>query len=55
LVDCEFLTSVDSTIAWCNLDFLPKQLHNGLKATLNNQLIRTKIDTIMELENAANY
>jgi hypothetical protein len=55
LVDCEFLTLVDSTIAWCNLDFLPKQLHNGLKATLNNQLIRTKIDTIMELENAANY
>jgi hypothetical protein len=55
LVDAEFLTLADQTIAWCNLDFLPKQLHNGLKATLNNQLIRTKIETIMELENAANY
>jgi len=55
LVDNEFLTLADPTIAWCNLDFLPKQLHNGLKATLNNQLIRTKIDTIMELENAAEF
>jgi hypothetical protein len=55
LVDCEFLTLADPTIAWCNLDFLPKQLHNGLKATLNNQLIRTKIETIMELENATEF
>ena len=53
LVDVEFLTMVERTIAWCDLDHLPKQLHGGLKTTLNNQLIRTKIDTIMELENAA--
>lgn len=52
LVDKEFLTTVASTIAWCEMDYLPRQLHNGLKATLNNQIIRTKIDTIMELENA---
>jgi hypothetical protein len=52
LVEEEFLTTVAETVAWCNLDFLPKQLHNGLKATLNNSIIRTKIDTIMELENA---
>ena len=50
LVDQEFLTTAKETISWSSLDFLPKQLHNGLKATLNNQLIRTKIDTIMELE-----
>jgi len=43
------------TLAWCDLDHLPKQLHSGLKTTLNNQLIRTKIDTIMELENAEHY
>ena len=55
LVDIEFLTVADKTIAWCNLDFLPKQLHSGLKTTLNNQLIRAKIDTIMELENAADF
>lgn len=55
LVEEEFLTLAEYTIAWCNLDHLPKQLHGGLKTTLNNQLIRTKIDTIMELENAANF
>ena len=52
LVDEEFLTTAKETIAWSDLEHLPKQLHNGLKVTLNNQLIRTKIDTIMELEHA---
>jgi len=31
---------------------LPNQLHTGLKSTLNNSLIKTKIETIMELERA---
>jgi len=52
LVDAEFLTVESKTLAWCDLDHLPKQLHMGLKITLNNSLIRTKIETIMELENA---
>ena len=51
VTDQEFLTSASATIAWSDLDYLPKQLHTGLKTTLNNSLIRTKIDTIMELEN----
>lgn len=51
LVEEEFLTKLTKTIAWCDLDHLPKQLHNGLRSTLNNQIIRTKIETIMELEN----
>ena len=55
LVADEFLTQAVLTLAWCDLDHLPKQLHSGLKTTLNNQLIRTKIDTIMELENAEHY
>jgi hypothetical protein len=55
LVTDEFLTQAVPTLAWCGLDHLPKQLHSGLKTTLNNQLIRTKIDTIMELENAEHY
>lgn len=53
LVDSEFYTRASDTVAWCDVDALPKQLHSGLNATLNNQMIRTKIDTIMELENAA--
>jgi hypothetical protein len=55
LVEREFLTQATRTLAWCNLDQLPGQLHGGLRATLNNQTIRIKIDTIMELENATNF
>jgi len=51
LVEQEFLTAAKETIAWSDLDHLPKKLHNGLKATLNNTLIRTKIETVLELEN----
>lgn len=49
LVDQEFLTTASSTIAWCNLDNLPKNLHTGLKTTLNNTMIRIKLETILEL------
>jgi hypothetical protein len=49
LVDQEFLTTAAETIAWSDLDHLPKQLHNGLKTTLNNAVIKTKIETILEL------
>jgi hypothetical protein len=56
LVDNEFLTTAASTICWAELDHLPKQLHTGLKITLNNAVIRTKIETVMELErNASKY
>jgi hypothetical protein len=50
LVDDEFLSSEDKSFCWSDLDHLPKNLHNGLKSTLNNNIIRTKIDTILELE-----
>lgn len=52
IVDDEFLTMASDTLAWCSLDYLPKQLHTGLKNTLSNSIIRTKIETILELENA---
>jgi hypothetical protein len=51
LVAEEFLTIATKTLAWCNLNQLPKQLHSGLKVTLNNTVIRTKIETILILEN----
>jgi hypothetical protein len=53
LVDQEFITVASATVCWSDLNVLPKQLHGGLKTTLNNQIIRTKINTILELENAA--
>jgi hypothetical protein len=52
LVDNEFLTLASQTVCWSSLEYLPKNLHTGLKITLNNQLIRVKLDTILELENA---
>jgi len=54
LVNSEFVTQAAETIAWCSLDHLPKSLHIGLSTTLNNLTIRTKIETILELENAVN-
>jgi hypothetical protein len=50
LVDQEFLTTAKETIAWSDMEYLPKQLHNGLNVTLNNALIKTKIQTVLELE-----
>jgi hypothetical protein len=54
IVDDEFLTSAVKTLAWCDFGDLPKNLHSGLKATLNNQIIKTKIETILELEHVLN-
>lgn len=52
LVDQEFIPSMSGTIAWSELTNMPAHLHVGLKNTLNNSLIKTKIETILELENA---
>lgn len=55
VIQDEFITTAAKTICWADIDALPKQLHTGLKTTLNNQLIKTKIQTIMELENAGQF
>lgn len=54
LVKDEFLSNTPKSLAWCSLEDLPKNLHVGLKITLNSQIIRAKIDTVLELENAVN-
>jgi hypothetical protein len=54
LVNAEFVTTAARTISWCELEYLPKSLHIGLSTTLNNSTIRTKIETVLELENAVN-
>jgi hypothetical protein len=54
LVEEEFLTRASPTICWSSIEYLPKNLHNGLKTTLNNQIIKTKIETILVLENDEN-
>jgi len=52
LLDEEFLINHQQTYCWSELDRLPKNVHIGLRSTLNNNLIRTKIQTVLELENA---
>ena len=54
VVEQEFFGNKNQTVCWANLDDLPKNLHNGLKTTLNNQLIRAKLETILVLENDSN-
>ena len=49
LVDEEFLTTTVNTIAWASIYDLPKSLHTGLKNTLSNPVIQTKIETILDL------
>ncbi len=51
VVDSEFLTTAAETICWSRIEYLPKNLHTGLKTTLNNQLIKAKIETILVITN----
>jgi len=51
IVENEFLSESVSTLCWADLGHLPKNIHIGLKNTLNNNLIRTKIETVLELHN----
>jgi len=49
LVEEEFLSTVPESLAWCNLNKLPKNIHIGLKNTLSSSVIKTKLETILEL------
>jgi hypothetical protein len=51
LVENDFILELKKSYCWSQLNHLPNQLHSGLRNTLNNSLIRVKIDTILELEN----
>ena len=52
LTEREFIPGIQGTFAWAEIGKLPGHLHIGLKNTLNNNLIKTKIETVLELENA---
>jgi len=49
LVDREFVSDFTYTYCWASLDYLPKNLHSGLRSTLNNKITQTKIETILAL------
>ena len=52
VVDDEFkpiLSSEHSGWCWCTIDGAPKPLHQGLKSSLSNRTIKTKLQTIFDL------
>jgi 8-oxo-dGTP pyrophosphatase MutT (NUDIX family) len=52
LVKEEFIPKLNnehSGYCWCNLDCWPKPLHNGVRVTLNNKIIRAKIQTVFDI------
>lgn len=52
LVDKEFTHVPVNTYCWAEFMSLPHNLHVGLRTTLTDNLVRTKLDTILELHDA---
>ena len=51
-VENEFIPKLNeehSGYAWCNFECWPKNLHAGLRNTLNNKAIKGKLQTILDL------
>lgn len=52
LVEKEFtpmLNEEHAGYAWCNYEHWPKPLHQGLKNSFNNRIIKAKLDLLLEL------
>lgn len=52
LVEKEFTPTLNeehSGYAWCNYEYWPKPLHQGLKHSFNNKIIKAKLDLLLEL------
>lgn len=52
LVDREFIPSLNEEhagYAWCDFNSWPKPLHQGVKTSLSNKSIRSKIEILLEL------
>ena len=52
LVEREFIPILNKEhvgYAWCNYESWPKPLHQGLKVSFNNKIIKTKIETMLDL------
>ncbi len=43
------LSSEHSAWAWANIDYAPKPLHQGLRNSFSNKVIRTKLQTIFDI------
>lgn len=52
VIDREFIPVLNSEhhgYAWCNHDNWPKPLHQGVKNSLNNKIIKAKIELLLDL------
>jgi 8-oxo-dGTP pyrophosphatase MutT (NUDIX family) len=52
IVEDEFIPSLNDEHlgwAWAGLDHYPKPLHQGLKNSFSNKVIRTKLETVFDL------
>jgi 8-oxo-dGTP pyrophosphatase MutT (NUDIX family) len=52
LVEKEFVPTLNEEhtgYAWCSFEHWPKPLHQGVKNTVNNKTIKTKLELLLEL------
>lgn len=52
VIDNEFIPKLSNEhngYAWSTIDYAPKPLHQGLKNSFNNRIIRTKLQTIFDV------
>lgn len=52
IVEKEFIPELNhehSGYAWCSFDSWPRPLHQGLKNSFNNKIIRAKLEIMLEL------
>jgi hypothetical protein len=52
IVEKEFIPTLNeehSGYAWCDLNAWPRPLHQGVKTSLNNRSIKTKIELLLDL------
>jgi 8-oxo-dGTP pyrophosphatase MutT (NUDIX family) len=52
MVDKEFIPALNhehAGYAWCAYDFWPRPLHQGVKNSLNNRVIKAKLELLLDL------
>lgn len=52
VIEHEFIPKLNnehSGYAWCNYDAWPKPLHQGVKNSFNNRIIRAKLELLLDL------
>jgi len=52
IVENEFIPKLNyehSGYAWCNYDSWPKPLHQGVKNSLNNKVVKAKLEVLLDL------